>query len=363
MNSLIDYSNETIDYGSGGNISNVTFTKDNLGLRIVELYLPLAIRPVFMSIVIYLSLSAIDAILTTRRRHTQRLNSIEFFFLINLLISDIVTVVVINVVALSVILNTLVNPDTKGVKCYVIAASCSPSCGTSLFVALVCFDRMMFFTNHDRYVRFMTKKRRYLVVIMVWLLTIIGNVMILFDPTLEVMSTNGVCIHRPFINHYGTVVIILPALVSVVMAIIQNIYLFHVAFQSNAEQDRHMSTSGITANNRVHQRRRSSQFLRVLRMSQKSALTAILLASAHFIFGAAIPLVKYLVYPRYEANLPYVMLTSVVFVIFEFVNLMIHPLLYGFYVQLIRQNLRHRELFLWLYQICCCRLYLLYHAD
>ena len=360
MNSSAHNSNETIEYG---NNSNVTCIQENFNLRIFELYLPLAFRLIFMIIVIYLALCAIDAILTTRRRHTQRLNSIEFFFLINLLISDIVAVVTVNVVALSVILNTVINPDTNGVKCYIIAASRSPSCGTSLFVILVCFDRLMFFTNHNCYVRFMTKKKRYILVGIVWLLTTTGNILLLFDPTMEVMSTNGICIHRPFINHYGTIVIILPSLVSVVMAIIQNVYLFCVAYRSNAEQDRHMNISGITANDRSHQRRRSSQFMRVMRMSQKSAFTAILLASAHFIFGAVIPLMKYLVYPRYEANLLYVVLTSVVFVIFEFVNLMIHPLLYGFYVQLIRQNMRHRELYLWLYQICCCRFYLLNRVE
>lgn len=360
MNCSAHNSNDTIEYSNG---TNLTFTKENFGLQIVELYLPLAFRPVFMIIVIYLALSAIDAILTTRRRHTQRFDSIEFFFLINLLISDIVTVVAINVVSLSVILNTLINPDTKGVKCYIIAASRSPSCGTSLFVTLVCFDRMMFFTNHDCYVRFMTKKKRYIVVSIVWLLTAIGNVLIVFDPTLEVMSTNGICIHRPLIYHYKIIVVILPALVSVIMAIIQNVYVFHVVFQSNAEQDRHMSVSGMTANDPSRQRRRPSHFIRVLRMSRRSAFTAVLLASAHFIFGAAFPLIEYFVCPRNDGSLLYVVLTSVVFVVFDFVNLMIHPLLYGFYVQLIRQNLRHRELCLCLYQICCCRLYLLYHAD
>ena len=351
MNSTGENSNETIEYGSG-NDSNETFTEESLGFKIAGLYVPLAFRLISTLLVIYTSVSAIDAIRTTRKRNAQRMSSIEFFFLINLLISDIVTVVTSNVVSVLVIINTLVNPDTEGVKCYIIAASRSPTCATSLFVTLVCFDRMMFFTNHDRYVRFMTKKRRYIAVGIVWLLTIIGNVVIAFDSTLEVMTTNGVCIHRPFINHYGTVVLILPALLAVFMVIIQNVYLFRVAFQSNAEQDRQMSIAGVTANDPARQRRRPSQFMRVLRMSRRSAFTAILLASTHFIFGAAFPLIEYLVCPRYEGFLLYVVLTSVVFVFFEFVNLMIHPLLYGFYVQLIRQNLRHREFYLWLYNIC-----------
>ena len=366
----MDSINSTFDYSSG-NDSNVTVAEESLIVRIAGLYLPLGLRPVLMLLVIYLALSAIDAILKTRRRNTQRLNSIEFFFLINLLISDIVTVVVTNVVALSVILNTMFNPDTKGVKCYIIAASRSPKCGTSLFVTLVCFDRVMFCTNHNRYVRFMTRKRRYIVVGIVWLMTALGNVVIVFDTTLETMTTNGVCVLRAFNNHYGTVVLILPAFLAVIMVIVQNISLFHAAFQSNAERNRHMSVSGVTASDlanqrrQLSQRRRPSQFIRVLRMSRKSACTAILLASNHVIFGAAIPLIEHLVCPmaRQKDMLSYVLLTSVVFVIFEFINLMIHPLLYGFYVQLIRQNLRHREFYLWLYQICCCRLCPRYRAE
>ena len=351
MNDTVKYINEFTD-------DNLTVVKENSDFRIVGLYLPLVFRPILMILVIYLALSGIDAILTTRRRHAQRLSSIEFFFLLNLLISDIITVVMVNVVALSVIVNTLVDPDTEGVKCYVVAASLSPSCATSLFVVLVCFDRMVFCTNHDRYVRFMTKKIRYTVISVVWAITIASNAIIIFDPTMELLTINGVCIHRPFINHYGTVALILPALLSVVMAVIQNIYLFCVAFQSNAEQDGHLSISGIRADDpATHQRRRSSHFIRVLVMSRRSAFTAILLASSHFIFGAALPLIEYLVCPRFEGFLTYAVLTSVVFVIFQFINLMIHPLLYGFYVQLIRQNMRHREYYLWLYQTCCfCRL-------
>jgi len=355
MNATVLDDNETI-LCNGSNGSTVTTSEEGVLSQITGLYLPLIFRPVFVIVVIYLVWSAIDAILTTRRRNSDQFYSIEFFFLNNLLISDIVTAVCNNVVAVSVIVNTLSNPDTKGVGCYVIAASRSPTCATSLFVAVVCFDRLMFVVCHNRYIEFMTKRRRYTVVAIVWFLAIIGNLVIIFDPTMEVMTKNGVCIHRPFINHYGTVVLLLPALLAVVVVIIQNVYLFYVAYQSNAAQDRQMSVSGATAsdnNNRRNQRKQESRFVRVLRMSSKSAYTAILLASFHLVFGAVFPLVEYLVCPRYEGQYIYIVLTSVVFVVFEFVNLMIHPLLYGFYVSMVRENLRHRELYLRLYQLCC----------
>ena len=364
------------------NDSNGTISAEDPNFRIVGLYIPLAFRPVLTILVIYLSLSAIDAILTTRKRHPLRFDSIEYFFLNNLLISDIVTVLFNNVAALFVILNTVVNPDTKGVKCYVIAASRSPTCATSLFVTLVCFDRMMFITHHHCYVRFMTKKRRYITVSIVWMLAIIGNVVIVFDPTMEDVTKNGVCIHRPFINHYGTIVLLLPAFLSVIVVIVHSTYLFYTVYQSNKERDQQLDLSGTTAdmdtnqNNRRQslfqnrrpsqvqnrrqsqcQDRRPSQFMRVLKMSRKSAYTAILLVIFHLIFGAVFPLIEYLVCPRFKGVLLYVILTSVVFVTFEFINLMIHPLLYGFYVNLIRENLRHRVLYEWIYQMCCCRLF------
>ena len=350
--------NTTVD-GNATIGFNETISDEDLAFQIVSLYLPLGLRPIMSILVVYLALCAIDAIRTTRQRHAQRFDSIEFFFLINLLISDIVTVVISNVVSMSVILNTLANPDAKGVKCYIIAASKSPICATLLFVVLVCFDRMMFITMHDRYVRFMTKKKCYIIIGMVWVLTVVSNVLLVFDPTMELKSTNGVCIHKPFHNHYKTVSLIVPALLSVAMVIIQNSYLFYLAYQSNAEQDRQMTVSGITAHSHNNHRNQESksQFLRVLKKTRRSAFTAILLATSHLIFGAGFPVMEYLICPMYKDRISYVALTSVVFVFFEFVNLMIHPLLYGFYVRLIRRHLRHRHLYLCLCYTCCkpCR--------
>ena len=76
MNTTAENNNETIDYVSG-NDSTVTKEED-LSFRIFGLYLPLAFRLVLMFLVIYLVLTAIDAIVITRKRHAQRLNSIEF---------------------------------------------------------------------------------------------------------------------------------------------------------------------------------------------------------------------------------------------------------------------------------------------
>ena len=350
-------SNDSIYYNTGNESSDIIPKEESLAFRMVRYYLPLVFRPICTAGVIYASLCTLDAIRKTRKRYPHRFHSIEFFFLINLLISGIVTVFTTNVVALSVIISTLANPDTKGVTCHVIAASQSPLCGTSLFVMLVCFDRLMFITSHDPYVRHMTKRKCYITAGIVWFLTVIGNVVMVFDPTMNIMTTNGVCIHRPFVNHYGTIVLILPAFLAVIMAIIQSIYLFVVAFRSNVEWDRQMNLHGATADDKTDQRRRPSQFLRVLVMSRRSAYTAILLASTHLIFGAVFPFIEYMVCPRFEDILIYDILTSLVFVFFEFMNLMIHPLLYGFYVQMIRENMRHRDFFLWLYQLCCCRLF------
>ena len=361
---MIDSINDSMYYLTGNRSSEIIpQMEEDLASKIVRYYLPLVFRPIFTAQSIHFSLCTIDAILKTRRRYPQRFHSIEFFFLINLLISGIVTVFITNTVAVSVIINTLVNPDTEGVKCYFVAASQSPRCATSLFVMLVCFDRLMFIANHDQYVRHMTKRRCYIIVGVVWLLTIMGNGVMAFDPTMDIMTTNGVCIHRPFINHYGTIVLILPAFLSVIMVIINSVYLFVVAFRSNAERDRQMNLSGATAKDNINQRRRQSQFVRVLVMSRKSAYTAIFLASTHLIFGAVFPFIEYMVCPRFEGFLIYDILTAVVFVFFEFINLMIHPLLYGFYVQTIRENMRHRTFYLWLWHLCCCGLLPIWRRD
>lgn len=354
--------NTTVTDGNESVYSNDSISEESLLSQITGLYLPLVFRPVLVTVVTYLAVSAIDGIQRTLKRYPNQFDSIEFFFLINLLISDIVTTLVGNIVAISAIMNTIVNPNTKGVGCYIIAASRSPNCAMSLFVAVFCFDRLMFFAYHNHYVEFMTKRRRYIVVATVWLLSIVGNLVIIFDPTMKEMTKNGVCIHRPFINHYGTVVLLLPAVLAVVLVVIQNVYVFYAAYQSDVQQIRQRSVSGTTADDRNNdnngndgnnQRRRKSRCMRVLRLSCRRGCSAIFLAFCHLIFGALFPLVEYLVCPKYEGEYLYDFLTSVVFVVFEFINLMMHPLFYAFYVGKVWDNLRHQELYLYLCGPCC----------
>ena len=74
---------------------------------------------------------------------------------------------------------------------------------------------------------------------------IIGNVVIVFDPTMEDVTKNEVFINQPFINHHNTMAQCL---------------LFYTVYQSNTERDQQLDLSGTTADMDTNQsNRRQSQ--------------------------------------------------------------------------------------------------------
>ena len=109
MNTTVaDNSNDFVFY----NNSNDSCENDLL-FWILLVYLPLALRLACIALVTHLFLYAINAILKTRERYPQRFYSIKYFFLMNLLMSMMITVFVTNVVALAEIIKILMNPNAK----------------------------------------------------------------------------------------------------------------------------------------------------------------------------------------------------------------------------------------------------------
>jgi len=375
------------------NRSNATSYHYN---KLIALYISPGTRLLMSILVVVVDIVIIDAIKRAHKRYHNSMDSIEFFFVQSLLASGIIATIVHNFVVVGIVINTHIHPDTRGIPCAYVGCSYSTHCANSIFVTIVCIDRMLYFSPHTRqkYIKIMTWKIRNLVVFSVWLLSLFGCVLMPLDPELSIKTNTGVCAHRAFINSIGIIMIFIPSILSALVATVANVYVYCLAHNSAMIQLRQMRPSGsITQSNnnpeandtrrntitgQVDQNRRRSQIARrgsqfVRRGSQmvrqssrqlvhrgsmffmaisnarKSALTCLILAGSHIIMSGILPLLEFMLLPRYE-GLAYDIPKYIVFVLLSFTNLLFHPLLYGFYFERIRRNI-------WKYDeivLCCC---------
>jgi len=378
------------------NCSNITSYHYN---ELIALYISPGIRLLLSILVVVIDFVIIDAIKRTHKRYYNSMDSIEFFFVQSLLASGIIATIVHNSVILGIVINTHIHPDTHGIPCAYVGCSYSTHCANSLFVTIVCVDRMLYFSPHTRqkYIKMMTSKIRNIVVLTVWLLSLLGCALMPLDPELSIKTNTGVCAHRVFIRSFGIIMIFIPSILSALLATVANVYVYCLAHSSAMIQLRQMRPSGSITGGRqsynnteandtrrntitreIDQNRRRSQIARhgslfVRRSSQmvrqssrqlvhrgsmffmaissarKSALTCLILAGSHIIMSGIFPLLEFLLLPHY-GGLAYDIPKYIVFVLLSFMNLLFHPLLYGFYFERIRRNIWKYDKFV----LCYC---------
>lgn len=182
---------------------------------VIALYIsPLLRVPLTVAIIFFVCI-ILNAIYIAKRRNSVRLQAIEFFFVRNLLITDIIAVAVRSSFVWFIAFSAVVAKSFKGVPCTIVSLSYIPYCVNSLSVILVCFDRMLFITDQQRYVRMMRdKKIRYGIICSTWVFGILGIIPIFLDPELRTATITGVCKHRPFSNSFGIVFLLLPSALS-----------------------------------------------------------------------------------------------------------------------------------------------------
>jgi len=367
-----------------GRWCNCTNTTSDHYHEMIALYISPGIR-LFMSILVaVIDVVIIDAIKRAHKRYNNSMDSIEFFFVQSLLVSGIIATIVHNSVIGGVVINTHIHPDALGIPCTYVGWTYGTYCANSMFVTLVCVDRMLYFSPHTRqkYIKIMTWKIRNLIVLTVWLFSILGCGLKPLDPDqdLHIYTNTGVCSNHGFIKGFGILMIFVPSLLSSLLAIIANVYVYCLAHNSAMIQLRQMRPSGnITTSRRSAENHRKNQtahygssqlvrrgslmvrqssrqlvhrgsmFFMAISTARKSALTCLILAGSHIIMNGLFPLLEFLLLPHYE-GLAYDIPKYIVFPILGFVNLLFHPLLYGVYFERIRKNIwKYDELVQ-----CCC---------
>lgn len=332
----------------GSCIESFNYTEDKNATSdyhnsVVSLYVSPPLRILCTFIVILLVGIVLDAIYHTKKSPNVNTVAVEFFFVRSLLISDVIAVVVHNGFVCIVAFWSIVSSRFKGVPCTVASLSYIPYCTNSLFVILLCFDRVLFIAKHNEYIQIMTKKLRYGIVFSTWAFSFLGVIPIFLDPQLQSNTTTGICAHRPFSNKFGIVFLLLPSVISGMCAIILNAYVFYIAYKSNVAEDARKQESGVTGdlpNNRDgRQNIMSYQFVRVVWGTRQGALTALLLGGSHLLFGGIFSVFEHIIFPLFQ-GLTYDILKYILAMLFSFVNIIAHPLLYGIHLKMIRRNIR-----------------------
>ena len=307
----------------------------------IPLYISPAHRLVFTIIIVLFASLILDAIRTIKKKNWNVSYSVEFFFVKHLLISDIIAVVVNNGFVCAITMWAIASPQFEGVPCTIASMTYIPYCANSLFVILACIDRLCFITIKEKYVKVMEKKRnRYGVVLGVWVLSALGVIPIFLDPELQSSTITGVCKHRPFSSTFGILFILLPPVLSAVVAVVLSSSVYRVAYKSNAAEEMRKQESGAAGNQPLPvQRSRRERMCLVLCNTRKGAVTSLLLGGSHLLFGGVFAVIEFMIFPLFD-GVTYDVLKYILALYFCFLNIFAHAFLYGYHMRKIRENMR-----------------------
>jgi len=155
--------NFTNDSGYG----NYTGRHKRDNFLLIYLYLALPLR-IIMLFAIVISASIVLLAIKKSKRETRAL---DFFFIANLMITDIGVVMIWSVTVIVYMIITLVNPMREGMDCRNVVFATFPIITNSMMLVALCFDRLYSIVASDYYSRNMTKRKGYAIVLAIWLVS------------------------------------------------------------------------------------------------------------------------------------------------------------------------------------------------
>lgn len=314
---------------------NVTGESTSHHYSVITLYISPLHRIVFTVVIVFIACVVLEAIHTLKKKCWNTLYEIEYFFVRNLLVSDIIAVVVHNGFVCIVALWSIASPHFKGVSCTIASIFYIPYCANSLFVILACIDRLLFFVQRQPYTQVMKHRRiRYAIVFGVWAFSALGIIPIFLDPELQTNAVTGVCKYRPFSNRFGIVFLLLPSLLSAVIAVIQNAIIFRIAYKAVVAEEQRRKESGSSG-----KQPKCPIKERNARNSRKSAITSLMLGGSHLVFGGIFSVIEFMIFPLFD-GLTYDILKYILALYFGFLNISAHSILYGYRMSKIRENMK-----------------------
>ena len=310
--------------GSDGNYSDGYERED---FSLINLYLALPLR-VIMSLAIITSASIVLLAIKKSKRHTKGLN---FFFIANLMIADIGFAVIHNGAITLKMIVRMANPMSKGIGCKIKGVTAFTITANIIMLTALCFDRLYSVTAPHHYRRNMTKRRGYVIVSVIWLVSLLLSFTIFLDPHADNEKQADILCGAHLYKNFALVVVTLPLVLSSVFAVIQNIYLYCVVVKvtRNSNNNSDTSEAGIKT------------AWRTLKETKKASIVLLILTGTSILFG----IVQQVTFAVLQAHVEYSMAKVIIYssilpFIFN-VNVLLHSILYGYFLRSIRQSLGH----------------------
>ena len=289
---------------------------------VIELYIAVSLRLVLATAIFI----AAGLVALTIRRSNRISESLHLFFIAHLMIADVGVAVIQNGVPIANILMTIINPDTEGIDCRILGATSFPNTASSLMLAVVCFDRLYAIVAHKHYKN--DKKRGYVAVITVWMVSILASSSCLGHPYSNPNKSKiGYCSDNYF-EYFEFGIAMLSLAFADCFALVQGIFLYHKCVLDVKEMILYGSTdllhSGL--------RRAWSKF----RETQKASVTLLIIASSSTILGIVIPTIIEAVQPHI-GGVARAVLLSLVYCTVTNANILLHAVFYGIFLHSIHE--------------------------
>lgn len=237
---------------------------------IIELYIALPVRLVALLVIMFFA----TIVLLTIKKSRNRTRTLHYFFVSNLMFSDMAVAVISNFSAIVLILCSIINRASEGIRCTSIRASSFPHITSFGMLAALTFDRMIVAIYPTKYSQIVTKRRAYVIVILIWLGSLLVSFLAYSDPNIDVKTTTAVC-PMDYYNYIIFGIILIPTMASIIFVVVQNIYNFLLS-RNHIRSLREFGTTGNEQTNIDH----TEEFLEACSLfwdTQRPSIAALLL--------------------------------------------------------------------------------------
>ena len=320
------------------NGTNGTMTDDQNNKTLIELILPLVVWTGMGICEIILSTLVIVAITINKELH-----NIQYFFIANLMICDIISSFTVNFMVTGITINSLIDSKSKGANCKMVDTLYFPFTTSFLMVTVLIFDRFLIIVFPFSYHKIMTNKVVIGFVAGSWLIGFILCSFALFDPEHEGKYTrNGFCHTDTILSRL--IAIVFPNVVATFLAVIQIAYLSFKAHKLAREHQHRQSLSG--------------EKIKEIALSSKGIWTLILLVGVAGVLGVIIPIILGLtrILVGNETTAAKIIQNGVV-PFFGKMPTIAHSFLYGFHLTDLRNTIFKIVKCLMNCFCCCCCCY------
>ena len=204
------------------------------------------------------------------------LHSIQFVFIANLMISDLVSSFTVNFMVTGTTIHSLIDSNSRGTNCRLVDTLYFPFTTSFILVTVLIFDRFITVVYPFKYRNIITNKVAVALVIGSWVIGFLLSSYALFSPDhIGSYTRNGLCRTSTLLSRILS--IMFPNVVATFLAVIQIIYLSVKAHKLA----------------KAHQRRQSirGDRIRKIALSRKAICTLILLVGIAGVLGVITPLI------------------------------------------------------------------------